>query len=107
MKLKPDRVGLHRPARQACPLRGILALSDPLLRCAALIVEGHHALGRAAQVRDQEDHPWIEFARMPLDLRHNPTRAGPSLGLVAEAGVETPNLVRRTAHRTLEQVCDL
>src|SRR5215211_7840414 len=44
---------------------------------------------------------------MPLDLRHNPTRAGPSLGLVAEAGVETPNLVGRTAHRTLEQVCNL
>src|SRR3954464_14493229 len=48
MKLEPDRVGLHGAARQACPLRGILALSDPLLRCAALIVEGHHALGRTA-----------------------------------------------------------
>src|SRR5215210_6314963 len=32
MKLKPDRVGFHRAARQAGPLRGVLALSDPLLR---------------------------------------------------------------------------
>src|SRR3954471_144000 len=72
MKLKPHRVGLHRPARQPCPPDRILTLSDPLLRRAALIVKGDHPLGRAAQVGHQEAHPWIEFTRMRLDLGYNP-----------------------------------
>src|SRR6185312_16252702 len=97
-------VGLHRAARQACPADRVLALSDPLLRRAPPIVEGHHALGWAAQVRDQEAHPWIEFAGVPLDLGHDPARVAPGLGLVAEAGVGTPDLVRRTADWTREQV---
>src|SRR3954454_22814331 len=41
---------------------------------------------------------------MPLHLGYDPARAGPALGLVAEAGVETPDLVGRTPHRTLEQM---
>src|SRR3954463_979698 len=41
---------------------------------------------------------------MPLDLGHDPAGAAPGLGLVAEAGVETPDLVGRTPHRTLEQM---
>src|SRR3954471_21552646 len=41
---------------------------------------------------------------MPLHLGYDPARAGPALGLVAEAGVETPDLVGWTAHRTLEQM---
>src|SRR3954471_13070486 len=93
MKLEPDRVGRHGPARQPCPPDRVLALFDPLLRRAALIVEGHYALGRAAQVRDQKAHPGIEFTRMPLDLGRDPAGAAPGLGLVAEAGVETPDLV--------------
>src|SRR4051812_50019855 len=41
---------------------------------------------------------------MPLHLGYDPARAAPALGLVAEAGVETPDLVGRTPHRTLEQM---
>src|SRR3954471_22907905 len=89
------------------PIDRILALFDPLLRRAPLIVEGHHPLGWTAQVRHQEPDTRIEFARVPLDLGHDPAGAGPSLGLVAEAGVETPDLVGRTPHRALEQVRDL
>src|SRR3954468_9977298 len=100
MKLKPNGVGPHRPARQPCPPDRVLALSDPVLRRAALIVEGHHALGRAAQVRDQEAHPRIEFARVPLNLGHDPARVAPALGLVAKADVEASDLMRGTAHRT-------
>src|SRR3954447_26824777 len=106
MKLEPDRVGLHGPARQTRPLDRVLTLFDPLLRRAPSIVEGHHALGWTTQVRDQEAHPGIEFAGVPLHLSHNPTCAAPSLGLIAEAGVEAPDLVRRTPHRTLEQISD-
>ena len=72
MKLQAHRVGLHRPARQPCPPDRILTLSDPLLRRAALIVKGDHPLGRTAQVGDQKAHPGIEFARVPLDLGHDP-----------------------------------
>jgi len=72
MKLKTDRVGLHRTARQACPPDRVLALSDPRLRRAALIVEGHHPLGWTSKVRHQKTDPWIEFARMPRDLGHDP-----------------------------------
>src|SRR5919202_2166799 len=106
MKLEPNGVGPHRPARQARPLDSIFALSDPLLGRAALIVEGHHPFGRAAQVRDQKADPRIKLARVPLDLGHDPTGAAPTLGLIAEAGVVTPDLMRRAAHRTLEQMRD-
>src|SRR4051794_14218350 len=41
---------------------------------------------------------------MPLDLGHDPAGAAPGLGLVAEAGVVTPDFMGRTAHRTLEQM---
>src|SRR4051812_496940 len=44
---------------------------------------------------------------MPRDLGHDPARVTPGLGLVAEAGVGTPDLVGRTAHRAREQVSDL
>src|SRR4051794_18819764 len=43
---------------------------------------------------------------MPLDLGHDPAGAAPGLGLVAEAGVVTPDSIGRTAHRTLEQMSD-
>src|SRR4051794_32173430 len=55
------------------PIDRILALFDPLLRRAPLIVEGHHPLGWTAQVRHQEPDTRIEFARVPLDLGHDPT----------------------------------
>src|SRR5829696_10586003 len=64
MKLKTDRVGRHRTARQACPLHRILSLSDPLLRRAPLIVEGYHPLGRTEQVCHQEANTRVEFARV-------------------------------------------
>ena len=47
MKLEPHRVGGERPARQPRPLDRALALLDPLLARAALVVEGDDPLGRA------------------------------------------------------------
>src|SRR3954452_12004620 len=43
---------------------------------------------------------------MPLDLGHDPAGPAPGLGLVAEAGVQAPDLVGWTSHRTLEQMSD-
>ena len=48
MKLEPHGVGGERPARQPRPLDRALALLDPLLARAALVVEGDDPLGRAA-----------------------------------------------------------
>jgi hypothetical protein len=45
MKLQPDGVSAELPAGQPRPLDGVLALLDPLLGGAALIVEGDDALG--------------------------------------------------------------
>src|SRR4051794_30199046 len=104
MKLEADRVGPHRAAGQARPPDRVLALSDPLLCCATPIVEGDHALGWAAQIGHQEPDTRIEFARVPLDLGHNPARVGPSLGLVAKAGVKASDLMSWTPHRAREQV---
>src|SRR5437773_8436179 len=44
---------------------------------------------------------------MPLDLRHHPTRPAPALRLVAEARVETPDVVRWPAHGPREERRDL
>ncbi len=40
-------------------LGGVLAFLDVLLGRAALIVEGDDALGRTAQVGDDEADPWV------------------------------------------------
>ena len=46
MKLEPHGVGRERPARQPRPLDRALALFDPLLCRAALVVKGDDSLGR-------------------------------------------------------------
>ena len=46
MKLEPDGVVAEAAARQARPLDRVLALLDPLLGRALLIVEGDDALVR-------------------------------------------------------------
>ena len=40
-------------------------------------------------------------------LGHVPPRLGPALGLVAEAGVEPPDLMGPPPHRALEQIADV
>ena len=86
MKLKSHRVGLHQPAGQPCPPDGVLTFSNPLLRRASPVVEGHHPLWRTRQVRDEEPDTRAEPARVPLDLNDDPAGAAPGLSLVAEAG---------------------
>jgi hypothetical protein len=45
-----------------------LALFDPLLSRAALVVEGDDSLGRTSQVDDDEADAPVQLGRMPLDL---------------------------------------
>ena len=88
MKLEPHGVGRERPARQPRPLDRALSLFDPLLACAALVVEGDDALGRAAHVRHDEANAGIKLSRMPLDLGDHPAWLCPAFGLIAEIGME-------------------
>ena len=106
MKLEPHGVGGERPARQPRLLDRALALFDPLLACAALVVEGDDRLGRARQVGDLEADARIKLVRVPLDFGDHPARLGPASRLIAEIGMEPAHLVRRSPNRTLEQVAD-
>jgi hypothetical protein len=79
-------------------------LLDPLLSCAALVVEGDDPLGRPRQVGHDEADARVKLARMPFDLCHNRPDFLPALRLIAEPGVVAANLMRRSADRALEQV---
>jgi len=88
VKLKPHGVGGKRATRQPRPLDRCLALLDPLLRSAALIVEGHHVLGRFPHVGDDEPDARIKLARVPLDFGDHPAWLRPASSLIAEIGME-------------------
>jgi len=81
MELEANRIGGEGAARQAGPLDRALALLDPLLGRAALVVERDDALGRPHQVGDNEADARIKLAGVPLDLGHDPARLGPALRL--------------------------
>ena len=91
---------------KAASIYRALALFDPLLACAALVVESDDVLGRARQVGDDEAETRIEFARMPFDLGRRPGAASSSSGLIGEVRVESPDIVGRAAERALEHVSD-
>jgi len=79
MKLEPRRVGRERSARQPRPFDRALALLDPLLARAALVVERNHALGRPIHVRHDEPDAGIKLSQ---DLKCSmPGSAGQNAGL--------------------------
>jgi len=94
VQLKADGIGCEGAARQPGPFDRALAFFDPLLRLAALIVEGNDALGPPCQVGDEEPDPRIKLAGVPLDIGHDTPRLFPALRLIAEAGVVAAHLVR-------------
>jgi len=104
MKLKPRRIGCERSARSR--VDRAFALLDPLLARPAFVVESNDALGRAAHVRDDEADAGIKFSGMPLDLGDNPPRLGPGSGLIAEIGMESARMVRRSSDWAREQIAD-
>src|SRR5262249_15549963 len=89
------------------PLDRVLPFLDPLLRRPAPVVEGDDPLGGAAEVRDDEAHAGVQLARMPLDLRDDPTRSTPALRPVAEARIEAPDVVRGATDGPREERGDL
>ena len=106
MKLEPDGIVAELAARQSGPFDRVLALLDVLLRFAPLIVEGHHPLDGARQVGDDEADTGMQFAGMPFDLGHHPPLPVPASSLIAKAGIEAQNVVRRAADRSRQQMSD-
>ena len=83
-----------------------LALLDPLLARAALVVEDDDVLGAPRHVGNDEADARIKFARMPLDLGNDPARLRPAPGLIGEVRMGPAHVVGRATYRTLEQVAD-
>src|SRR6516164_2193935 len=106
MKLVANGVGRERPARQSRPLDRTLALLDPLLASAALVVEGADPLRRSCHVGDDEADTRIKLSGMPFDLRNHPARLGPGSGLIAEIGMEPAHMVQRSSDWAREQIAD-
>src|SRR6516164_9399219 len=104
MELKTNGVGGEGTARQPGPFDRALALFDPLLRRAALVVEGHDARW-PRQISHDEPDARIKLAGVTLDLGYDTPRLSPALRLIAKAGELAAQLMRRSlpgrkAHRS-------
>ena len=75
-----------------------------LLRRATVIIERHHPLGRARQISDDETDARNQLAGVPLHFGHDTALLVPRSGLIAEAGVETANMVGRATDRSRKQM---
>ena len=71
-----------------------------------MIVEAHHPLGDARQDGDDEADTWVQFAGMPFDLGYHAPRTLTACSLIAKAGMEAQNVVRRAIDRSRQQVSD-
>src|SRR5580704_5823060 len=106
MKLKPDRIGGERTARQSCPSDRALALLDPLFARPALVIEGDHTLGGSRHVGDDESNARIKFAQMPFDLGDDAAGFCPTPSLIGEVRIGAPHFVRRPSNRARQQMAD-
>ena len=79
MELETHGVGGEGTAGQPRPFDRVLALFDPLLCRAALVVEGDDALGWPRQVGHNEADTRVKLGRMPFDLGHDAARLAPAL----------------------------
>jgi hypothetical protein len=104
MRLQANRIGGEGTARQPGPLDRALALFDVLLAGAAVVVEGDDPLSRSGQVGDDEAGAWVQLARMPLDLGHDPARFLPALRLIGKPGVMPAHLMRRSPDWALQEM---
>ena len=104
VKLEANLVVAELAARQPRPFDGLLAFLDELLRRATVIVKRHNPVGLAAQVGDDEADAGAQLAGMPFDLGNDAAFLVPRSGLIAEAGVITPHMVRWTANGAGQQM---
>src|ERR1700680_1065564 len=84
-------------------MRRLLALLDPLLRRAPLIVEPDYRPARQAQIRDDETDSREQFPEVELHLRHYSPRRFPTGRLVQKALVPDHWFMTGAAQGTLQQ----
>ncbi len=63
-------------------MRRLLALLDPLLGRAALVVEPHHRPTGELEIRDDESDAREQLAGMVFNFRHDPPRLRPTACLI-------------------------
>ena len=71
-----------------------------------MIIKRYHPFGWAAQVSDDKADTGVQLAGMPFHLGNNTALLIPRSGLIAEAGVIAPLMVRRTANGSGQQMSD-
>ena len=106
MKLKPNLVVAEAMAGQTGPVDRVLAFLDPLLRRAALVIEGDDAVGGTAQIGHDEADTGIEFAGI---LRRGQSgyhaieagRMGSPSGKCGQSQHKVPLVDRRMIHAEL------
>src|SRR5712692_11435005 len=101
-----DLVGPEPVAGEPGPVGGFLALLDPLLRSAALVVEMDDGSVRPGERGDDETDPREEFSEVMLDLGDHASRSVPGGGLIREAPIPDQRRVAGSASGPGEQVLD-
>ncbi len=86
------------------PFDRVLAFLDPLFRRAPVIIESDDPFSGTAQVSHDEADTGVKFAGVPFDLGNDTAFLVPRSDLIAEAGVITPYMVRRTANGARQQM---
>ena len=89
------------------PMCRLLALLDPLLRRAALVVEPHQRTTRQAHIRHDEPDARKQLTLVVLHLGDNPPRPRPTLRLIAKALVAHEGFATGSPRRTKQDVFDL
>src|ERR1035438_2032830 len=94
-------------ATQPCHLYRLLALLDPLLRLAALVVEVDDLPVRELRVGHDEAQPGEQFPGMMLNLCHYSPCRRPTGRPIKKTLVPHNGLMSRTAYWPNEQLCNV
>src|SRR5664279_4378970 len=94
-------------AREASHLYRLLALLDPLLRRAPLVIEPYHRPARRLQVGHDEAYSREQLPSMELHLRHHTSRRLPARGLIEEALVPHQGIVARSSYGPRQELRDV
>src|ERR1019366_9487378 len=94
-------------AREASHLHRLLALLDPLLGRAPLVVKSHYRPAWGLHVSHDEPHSGEQLLKVELDFRHHTPRRLPARGLVEEALVPDHRLVARSSYGPRQQLRDV
>src|ERR1039457_4523984 len=91
-------------AREASHLYRLLALLDPLLGRAPLVIEPYHRPARRLQVGHDEAYSREQLSEVELHFRHYPTCCLPTGRLIQKALIPDHGLVARSSYGPRQQL---